>query len=181
MKLRIYDPRILVLDLRHRRFGYAVFEGNRSLLDWGVRVYPAVGEEETVLAVKRLDGLVGLFAPSTIVVKKERWEQLGAESGMHSVVKAVSILASSRSIPVQLVPHSDLLAAFAPLGGRTREEMAEVLTRIYPDLLWYLPPKRKIWQAEHSRMTVFDALALGLAYWQARDIEILDSEESNVR
>lgn len=176
MKLRIYDPRILVLDLRHRRFGYAVFEGHRSLLDWGVRVYPAIGEEETALAMKRLDALVELFAPSAIVVKKERWQHPDLKSGMQSVVKAVSILASARSIPVHLVPHSDLLAAFSPLGGRTREEMAEVLTRIYPDLFWYLPPKRKIWQAEHPRMTIFDALALGLAYWQARDIEILDSQ-----
>jgi hypothetical protein len=176
MKLRIYDPRILVLDLRHRRFGYAVFEGHRSLLDWGVRVYPAVGEAETILAMKRLDGLIGLFNPSAIVVKKERWKYPDAQSGMQSVVKAVSILASARSIPVHLVPQSDLLAAFAPLGGKTREEMAEVLTRIYPDLLWYMPPKRKIWQAEHSRMTVFDAVALGLTYWQAQDIEVLDSQ-----
>jgi len=176
IKLRIYDARILVLDLRHRRFGYAVFEGHRSLLDWGVRVYPAVGEEETILVMKRLDGLVGLFTPSAIVVKKERWKQPDMKPEIHSVVKGVSLLASSRSIPVHLLPQSDLLNAFAPLGGRTREEIAEVLTRIYPDLLWYLPPKRKIWQAEHPRLTVFDAIALGVAYWQARDVEIVDSQ-----
>jgi hypothetical protein len=176
MKLGIYDPRILVLDIRHRRFGYAVFEGHRSLLDWGIRVYPTVGEEETVLAIKRLDRLVELFGPSAIVVKKERWERAGAESGMLPVVKAVSISASVRSVPVHLVPQDDLHAAFAPLGGTTREEMAEILTRIYPDLLWYLPPKRKIWQAEHSRMTVFDAVALGLAYWQAREREVINFE-----
>jgi hypothetical protein len=69
------------------------------------------------------------------------------------------------------VPQSDIDVAFTPLGFRTREEIAEALTRIFPELIWHLPPKRKIWQSEHPRMTVFDAIALGLTYWQAYGIE----------
>jgi len=175
MRLRIYDPRILALDLRHRRLGYAVFEGHRTLLDWGVRIYPANGDAETALAVKRLNALVELFTPEVIVVKKERWEQSNTDSGVTPVIKAVSMVATSRSIPIQLVPQTDLMAAFNPLGYHTREEIADALTRIFPELTWHLPPKRKVWQSQHPRMTVFDAIALGFTYWQARGIESVTS------
>ena len=57
MKLLIYDPIVLAIELRHRQFGYAVYRGHRQLLDWGIRVYPAVGEIEAAMASKRLIAL----------------------------------------------------------------------------------------------------------------------------
>ena len=36
----------------------------------------------------------------------------------------------------------------------------------FPESIWGLPPKRQVWQSERLRMTMFDAVALGLAYWQ---------------
>jgi hypothetical protein len=35
-----------------------------------------------------------------------------------------------------------------------------------PDLAWRLPRPRKPWESEPRRMSVFDAAAIGLAYWQ---------------
>ena len=80
MSLRIYDPVVLAIDLRHRRFGYAVFEGHRMLRDSGLRVYRAVGEEEAEMASRRLDVLLKSFSPSAIVVKKERWDRAQTNS-----------------------------------------------------------------------------------------------------
>jgi hypothetical protein len=52
------------------------------------------------------------------------------------------------------------------MGCETRDEIAAVLARLFLDLHWRLPPKRRAWQSEHPRMAMFDAIALGLAYWQ---------------
>ena len=41
-----------------------------------------------------------------------------------------------------------------------------MVARMFPELLWKLPPKRKIWESEHPIMTMFDAIAMGFAYWQ---------------
>ena len=43
--------------------------------------------------------------------------------------------------------------------------MAELLAKKFPDeLASRLPPKRKPWKSEDSRMDIFDAVALAVAF-----------------
>jgi hypothetical protein len=172
MNLRIYDPRILAIDLRHRRFGYAVFEGHRTLHDSGVRVYRAVGEEEAEMASKRLTVLLQSFAPATIVIKKERWDRAQTSPHIRSLVEVVARVASKQSVSISLIRHDDVRQTFRIMGCETRDEIAAVLARIFPELHWKIPPKRRPWQSEHPRMTMFDAVALGLAYWQYQSTKL---------
>jgi len=166
MHLRIYDPIILAIDLRHRRFGYAVFEGHRQLLDWGTRVYPAVGEAEAGMARKRLATLLRLFSPSAIVLTKERVDRAQISSHIRVLVNVIRREASSQSIPIFLLEESQVRETFHNLGCETKDEIAAVLSRIFPKLTWDLPLERELGQSEHPRMRIFDAVALGLAYWQ---------------
>jgi hypothetical protein len=76
MPLRIYDPRVLVIDLRNRRSGFAVFEGPRNLLDFGTTVLPSVLDESVM---NRFSDLLRMSLPSIIVVRKDRWENLGSD------------------------------------------------------------------------------------------------------
>jgi len=46
-----------------------------------------------------------------------------------------------------------------------------LLADAFPELLPRLPTKRKIWESEHPRMAMFDAIALGFASWQRCDAE----------
>jgi hypothetical protein len=166
MNLRIYDSTILAVDLRHRRFGYAVFEGHRTLLDSGLRVYRAVGEEEAVMASKRLAVLLHLFAPSAIVIKRERWDRAQTSPHIKSLVEVVTRVAATHSVSIHLIGDDNVRQTFRNMGCETRDEIAAALARIFPELQWKLPPKRRAWQSEHPRMAMFDAVALGLAYWQ---------------
>ena len=172
MNLRIYDPRILAIDLRHRRFGYAVFEGHRTLHDSGLRVYRAVGEEEAGMASKRLAMLLQSFAPSAIVIKRERWDRALTNPHIRSLVEVVTKVASAHSVSICLIEGDDVRQTFRNFGCETRDEIAAALARIFPDLFWKLPPKRRAWQSEHPRMAMFDAIALGLAYWQHRSTRL---------
>jgi hypothetical protein len=166
MHLRIYDPTLLAIDLRHRRFGYAVFEGHKQLLDCGVRVYPAVGDAEAQMAQKRLAALLGLFSPSAIVLSKERVDRALFNSQMRAVVETVRREAADNAIPIYVLEQSRVRETFFNLGCNNKDEIASALARIFPELHWNLPPKRALGDPEHSRTTVFDAIALGLAYWQ---------------
>lgn len=166
MNLRVYDPRILAVDLRHRRLGYALYEGHRNLLDWGVRVYPAIGEEEASMASKRLASLLSLYSPSVMVLKKERWELARTNMHMRTLVAVTSSVAVAHAVQIRLVGDPEIRSSFENMGCKTRVEIAGALARIFPELASLVPPKRRAWQAEHPRMTVFDAIALGLAYWQ---------------
>ncbi len=172
MNLRIYDPTILAIDLRHRRFGYAVFEGHRHLRDSGQRVYRAVGEAEAAMASKRLAILLKSFSPSAIVVKRERWDRAQTSSHISALVEVMTQMASTYSIPILLIGDDDVRKTFHNLGCETRAEIATALARIFPELAWRLPPKRRAWQSEHPRMAMFDAVALGLAYWQHQSTKL---------
>jgi len=178
MKLRIYDQTILAIDLRHRRLGYAVFRGHRTLVDAGLRVYRAVGEVEAAMASKRIVALLASFSPSAIVIKKERWNRADISSHIRSLVSVMVDVAAAHSIPICLVADNEVRNTFSNLGCETRDDIAAVLSRIFPDLLLKLPPKRRPWQSEHPRMAMFDAVALGFAYWQHHSTSLPQAPES---
>jgi hypothetical protein len=177
MNLRIYDPVILAIDLRHRRFGYAVFEGHRVLRDSGLRVYRAVGEAEAAMASKRLAMLLRSFSPSAIVVKRERWDRAQTNTHIKSLVEVMIQVTSAHSIPIFLVEQDNVRKTFRNMGCETRDEIATALARIFPELSWRLPPKRRAWQSEHPRMAMFDAIALGLTFWQHQSPELIVGPE----
>jgi hypothetical protein len=175
MRLQIYEQTVLAIELRHRQFGYAIYRGHRELLDWGVRVYPAVGEAEAAMASKRLIGLLRMFVPERIVIKTERWNKAETNAHMRSLVEAVRHEAFAHAIPIFAVTEKDVRQTFLNFGCETRDEIAAALARIFPELVWNLPSKRRPWQSENRQMAMFDAVALGLAYWRHPSTEVSNS------
>jgi hypothetical protein len=53
-------------------------------------------------------------------------------------------------------------------AGGTKHALAEIIAHRFPDELGFrLPPKRRPWMSEDSRMDIFDAVALVLAYYRS--------------
>jgi glucan phosphorylase len=52
-------------------------------------------------------------------------------------------------------------------NARNKYTIASTLAQRFPELAAKLPPKRKIWLCEDYRMSIFDAAALGVAYFAA--------------
>jgi hypothetical protein len=163
MKLRIYDPRIIAIDLRFRRSGFAIFEGPTRLLDFGTL---DIRSEENAGGRTRLSDLMKSAAPSVVLVKKERWINLAASSDARPMMEALRNRATALSIEFRFLEQNVFNSTFRGLGCETKAEISSSLARIFPELIWMLPPDRRIWQPEHSRQTVFDAISLGLAFWQ---------------
>jgi ABC-type branched-subunit amino acid transport system permease subunit len=67
--------------------------------------------------------------------------------------------------------RGEIQDAFNIFQTNTKEEIAEMLVGIFPELLTRLPPKRKKWQPERRVMVVFGAVAVGFAYWQRNGIQ----------
>jgi hypothetical protein len=163
MQLRIFDPRIVAIDLRFRRSGFAVFEGPKTLLDSGTIAIPRNRDEASG---NRLSDLLNLASPTAIVVKSERWENMQARSRTSSLIDVLRLESEKRSIALRTLNEQALALSFRKLGCSTKAEITAALTRIYPELGWKLPPKREIWDSEHSRQSIFDAIALGFSFWQ---------------
>jgi hypothetical protein len=104
-------------------------------------------------------------SPASIVVKQQRTLRLSRNSTGEPILKAILSAAEKRGIPVHFLGRDEIHTAFRVFQVRTKDDIACVLVRIFPELLIRLPPKRKKWQSEPHRMILFDAIATGFAYW----------------
>jgi hypothetical protein len=56
----------------------------------------------------------------------------------------------------------------------TKHVVAEVIAQRFPEELGFrLPPKRRAWMSEDSRIDIFDAAALALAYFCAGRVPVI--------
>jgi len=160
----------LAIDLRTRRFGYAVFEGSKQLLDYGVCLYGASGAPTT--ARKRMMELLKLSSPSLIVIRAVRRNKAFGSVGVRPILAAISREASARQIPIQFVMTTQMKKIFQRFRAQTKHEIASAVVQLFPELIWKLPPKRKVWQKEHYRMAMFEAIAVGCVYLQLADVQV---------
>ncbi|MGD0904705.1 MAG: hypothetical protein ABR924_17350 [Terracidiphilus sp.] len=162
----LHNKRILAIALRSRRFAFAVFEGPDRLVDWGMVFYPLNSSTQRAAASKRVASLLTLFAPSEVVLGKARLLNTRKGSGVRPILRSIKHEALSRLIPVRFMKEIELKEVFGLFHVNSKHEVASMLAQVFPELLWKLPPKRRIWESERPRMALFDAIALGFAYWQ---------------
>jgi hypothetical protein len=155
------QKRVLALDVRSQSFGFAVFEGSSRLLDWGVRSFRSGVNAVKHPASQKLFVLLDEFNPSAIVTREARPERKNTRASLFATMQRV---ATSRKIPVRFVSRETMQRAFR-VASRTRYRIACSAAERLPELASRLPPKRKIWQSEDYRMSIFDAAALGIAYF----------------
>lgn len=154
------QKRVLALDVRPMSFGYVLFEGPDRLLDWGVRSFRKGVNAVRVSRAKKLETLLEEFMPSVLVLKQPR-----PRSKRRKFVSATLAKTNRCGVAVRPVDSSSIKKAFGGEKRLTKYQIASALAERFPELTWRLPPKRKIWQSEDYRMSIFDAAALGTAYF----------------
>jgi len=147
--------RVLALDLHPRRFGYVVVEGPDRLLDWGVRSYRRKGKPIEVLLQRRLRPLLELWRPMVVVIRGARRIPSRQRLGRKRLLKGVAAEAKEYRVSVRI--GSDQVESL------TKYENARRVAEHFPVLKWNLPPKRRAWENEHYRMSIFTAAALAMA------------------
>jgi hypothetical protein len=77
--------------------------------------------------------------------------------------KMIQTLAESSDIGITFVDRQEIDDAFS--SQKSKYERARLIVASFPVLATRLPPKRRAWQSEHYQLIIFDAVALGLAYF----------------
>lgn len=156
------DIRVLAIDPSTRGFGFAVGEGPNRLIDWGVK--------ETKVDKKRrslrlIEDLVERYQPNVVVL--EDYEGKGSRRcrRIQGLINDISKLASKRKIRVRSVSRAKVKQAFSEIGAATKYEIAVAIANRFPELAPRLPRFRKPWMSEDYRMSIFDAVGLGIAYF----------------
>lgn len=159
-------PWIIAIDPWRRGFGYAFFEGEHALIDWGIKQVPLNNRNTVCLA--RLKAMLVRYRPDFLVL--EPWDAPDCRrcKRVRKFLAAAAKLAISRGIPTRYLSHRDVALSFSQSGVEPSKQMiARTLSLLYPELASRLPPQRKPWMGEDSRMSLFDACALGVAYYRS--------------
>jgi hypothetical protein len=151
--------RILVLDLRADRIGYAVFEASNRLLDYGASRFDSPGT-----AKARVSFLLRIFHPSVAVLRRVRSRSTRQNARWTCGLRIIRAELKRFAVPVKSVTERSLKQFFKEFGCRNKFEVAALLAQRYPELTWKLPRKRKAYEPEPWTMTYFDAISLGVVY-----------------
>jgi hypothetical protein len=152
--------RIIAFDLRSSRFGFAVFEEPKRLLDWGVRNFRRGVNAVRIPANVKLGDLMDEFSPNAVVLMER-----AAETTDRALMrKALLREAGKRGIVVHFLARREVKAVFVG-SNRNKYAIAAALIVRFPELASRRPGERKIWKPEDYSMKIFDAAALGVAYF----------------
>lgn len=140
--------RVLSVAVATGRVGYVFLEGTR-LLDWAVTT--RVSKKSSDL-VGYLQELINTLKPDVVVTEK-------CDDDCRKGSKAKRLIASI----TELASHNYVLDVSVPRSRtfQSKYEEAEDLVSRHPDLIGYLPEKkRRFFDFEPRNMIVFEALAL---------------------
>jgi len=153
--------RIIALDIRSQRFGYAVIEAPPiRFLDWGVRT---VGTRRRTWHVA---DLIRMYRPCFVVVRRRKTGGKRDTPGARNIMRAIRSEARQGHVPVAQISEWALKKFFRGYGKRTKHEIASLLAASFTELKWKLPPPRRVkfWRPESARMGIFDATAIGIVF-----------------
>ena len=118
---------ILVLDIHPRSFGFAVFEGQRELLDWGKRSFRNGVNAVRVPLGPKIAQLFDQYLPEVLVLKRPKTER--SQAIANDIIKE----AGTHRIPVRLVSEEALVHAFDGANDN-KHQIASRISEQFPEL-----------------------------------------------
>jgi hypothetical protein len=143
-----------------RGFGYAVFEGPDSLVDWGVKTVR--GHQKNRESLTRVRELLAFYRPDVLVLEEYQGRGSRRAKRIQTLINLMTAHATEEGIKTASYSRSEMRACF---GLSTKREIAEAIARAFPELEPRLPPVRRIWMSEDVRMSIFDAAALAMTFF----------------
>jgi Holliday junction resolvasome RuvABC endonuclease subunit len=144
-----------------RGFGWVVFEGPFRPIDWGL---VSARKDKNATCLKRLDGLLGRFAPEVLVLEAYDRESSRRARRIARLGASVRRVADVRGVETVVYHRAQVREAFSETGARTRRQIAEAVARHLDAFRHRLPPPRKPWDSEDAREALFAAAAVVLTH-----------------
>jgi hypothetical protein len=152
--------RSLGIALSSRGFGYAVMEGHNALVDSGKKV---INNDKNVRVLGHIEKLIIRNMPDVLVLQNVNAKGTHRALRIKDLHRDVVAMGKKQKLMVANVTGKELRRGLLGDESGTKYEMALALAKQFPDeLAKRLPPKRKTWESEHSRMDIFEAAALAL-------------------
>jgi hypothetical protein len=163
------DFRILAIALSYGGFGFVVMEGQKTIVECGRRVADGDKNAQSLAKTKKL---LNFYQPGVLVLQDVEAKGSRRYPRIKTLNRQIKRMAEKHKIEVKLISGKQLRSLLLGNPKGTKHEMAEMLAMQFPDeLASRLPPKRKLWKSEDSRMDIFDAVALAVVF-RMREIRL---------
>lgn len=158
---------VLAIDPTSRGFGYAFFEGQSNLVDWGTKqIEGKTGETKNIRCILKIRELIQHFQPDVIVLEDPRGEGSRRCARICRLIASIRALAAKNRVMTRCFSRSRVREIVARYNARTKYQIAVKIAKELPELEPHLPRRRKLWMSEDERMAVFDAAAFALVYYK---------------
>jgi hypothetical protein len=151
--------RILAVEIRAARLGYAVIESPKELRDFGAASFVS-----GTSARSRIARLLGLYSPSVLVLRGAGSRYPRDMQVRKAVARIVRSEARKAGVSTVRVSESEFKTFFEPHSFRDKYDIAAVIAGWFPELAWRVPPPVDFYDPEPRQMLYFDSIALGIAY-----------------
>jgi hypothetical protein len=155
--------RTLAIDPTTSGFGFVVLEGSERLVDWGLG---RMEKPEDLLFEKRIEKLLDRVAPQLLVLEDMEDSRRGERA--IAWARLAQMCAAKRGVKVERIGRAEVSERFAS-SGKSRWEVGLAISRFFPELAPSLPKKRRIWESEDRRMTIFTAASFALTFLRRAD------------
>ncbi len=156
--------RVMAIDPTTRGFGFVVFEGPTTLVDWGERRGGPVKNRDTLAKVA---DMITRYSPEVLVLEDAGRTDTRRCARVRRLLWSLRHLAIRKGVNARGFSPSLVRRAF---GTATKHQIAQITAVLVPELAPLMPRVRKPWMTEDHRTAIFDAAALALTYFQTRGL-----------
>jgi Holliday junction resolvasome RuvABC endonuclease subunit len=153
---------VLAVHPTSRGFGWVIFENALSPVDWGLATVKA---RRTTRSLARFERLLNRYEPVTVVFEQFSEKPAKRADRIRELCEEMIALASTRDIDTPIYDRDTIRHCFKATGARTRREVALSIAEQIEAFRHRLPRKRKRWNSEDVRQSLFDAVALVLTHF----------------
>jgi hypothetical protein len=154
--------RILSIALTTGGFGYAVVEGENSLIVCGRKKLE--GDNKSIRSLVFIKKMIARYQPDILVLYDVNAKGIHRQPRIRELDRQVIKLAIRQNLKTAKISGIEVRRLLLGDPKGTKHDVAEHLAKQFPDeLVARMPPKRKWWNSEDGRMDIFDAVALAIS------------------
>ena len=145
-------------------------EGQETLVDWGVK---AVEGDKNSGTLEKVETLIELYQPTIVILEDASAKGSRRSARIRELMQKIIAMAATLSVKAEVLSREQVRKVFFAEGLGSKHAVAAILAKRFPEELGdRLPPKRRPWMSEDSRMDIYDAVALAvtLKNWNKKAI-----------
>jgi Holliday junction resolvasome RuvABC endonuclease subunit len=157
--------RILSIAPTTRGFGYAVLEGENSLIAYCGKTVKTKQRYKNLRSIAFIEKIIIQYRPDVLVLYDVNAKGIHRQPRIKELHRLVITLAKRHKLKTVKISVIEVWRLLLGNQKGTKHAAAELLAKQFPDeLASRLPPKRKCGHTEDRRMDIFDAVGLVLAF-----------------